>query len=50
MLAQLFEKYTILKHSAAPKGAAAYLKTLYFPYTYTIIRASMWGLGYLLRL
>ncbi len=45
MLAQLFEKSIILKYSAEPKGATAYLKTLYFPYTYTIIRASMWGLG-----
>ncbi len=45
MLAQLFEKSIILKHSAEPKGATAYLKMLYFPYTHTIIRASMWGLG-----
>ncbi len=46
MLAQLFEKSIILKYSAEPKGATAYLKTLYFPYTYTIIRASIWVLGY----
>ncbi len=46
MLAQLFEKSIILKYSAAHKGATAYLKTLYFPYTYTIIRASMWGSGF----
>ncbi len=46
MLAQLFEKSIILKYSAEPKGAAAYLKTLYFLYTYTIICASMWGLGF----
>ncbi len=45
MLAPFFEKSIILKYSAEPKGATAYLKTLYFPYTYTIIRASMWGLG-----
>ncbi len=45
MLAQLFENSIILKYSAEPKGATAYLKTLYFPYAYTSIRASMWGLG-----
>ena len=41
MLAQLFEKSIILKYYAEPMGATAYLKTLYYPNTCTIIRGSM---------
>jgi len=46
MQAQHFEKSIILKYSAEPMGAATYFKTPYFPNTRTIIRVSMYGLGY----
>ncbi|VAW47584.1 hypothetical protein MNBD_GAMMA04-2027, partial [hydrothermal vent metagenome] len=36
-----FEKPIILKYSAEPMGATAYLKTLGFPNAYTIFHVSM---------
>ena len=45
VLAQLFEKYIILKYSAEPMGATTYLKTLYFPTTCTILHDFICGLG-----
>ena len=44
VLAPLLEKSIILKYSAEPVGATTYLKTLYFPTTYTFPHDSMCGL------
>ncbi len=45
LVAPVFENSIILKYLAEPMGATAYLKTLYFPNSCTIIRISTQELG-----